>query len=103
MNSTTQTKLSSPAEQRMRSMWCEGKGTQVCVREQCPRGDAEARRAASRCLRRLVSSSRESLRVSASPRGKIRNLWHPDAVATWVPFPSRLGAARPGMTDEVVS
>jgi hypothetical protein len=101
MNTTTQTQLSSPAEQRMQSMRWEGKGTQVCAREQCPRGDAEARRTASRFPRRFVSISRASLRVSASPRGKIRNLWHPDDVATWVPFPSRLGAARPGMTDEV--
>jgi hypothetical protein len=98
------TQLSSPAEQRMRSMWCEGKGTQVCVREQCPRGDAEARRTASLCLRRFVSIRRASLRVSASPREKIEVIvWRRDVVTTWVPFPSRLGAARPGMTNEVVS
>ena len=77
MNSANQTKLSSPAEQRMRSMRWEGKGTQVFESSQ--------------------------FRARLSDLSNLCVLPNHAYTTTWVPFPSRLGAARPGMTDEVLS
>jgi hypothetical protein len=69
------TQLSSPAEQRMRSMRWEGKGTQVT-------GSQQMLQASHRRCRLHTTHNRAS-------------------TTTWVPFPSRLSAAWPGMTDEV--
>jgi hypothetical protein len=82
MSASTRTTVSSPAEQRMHSMRCEGKGTQVVSATQ------------------FFTDAPKPKAVCTPPE----RAWSP----TWVPFPSRRtpslslrGFARPGMTNVV--